>query len=224
MDGNGRWARRQGRAVSFGHRAGVEAIRRVMYGCDDLGVEVLSVYAFSTENWRRSRREVQGLMRLFEQTVEKEFAEIHARGIRILVSGRREGLSARLAGQLDEAVEKTRANVKGTLNLCLNYGGRLEIVDAVRRLIADGVPADKVDEGALGARLYAPDLPDPDLVIRTAGESRASNFLLWQSAYAEFHVTQTLWPDFDKEDLEIAIADFRGRTRRFGARPEETKV
>ena len=220
MDGNGRWARRQGRSVTFGHRAGVEAIRRVMYACDDLGVEVLSVYAFSTENWRRSRREVQGLMRLFEQTVEKEFAEIHAREIRILVSGRRDGLSVRLGGQLDEAVAKTRGNARGTLNLCLNYGGRLEIVDATRRLLADGVAPDQIDEKAISARLYAPDLPDPDLVIRTAGESRASNFLLWQSAYSEFHVTQTLWPDFRKEDLEAAISDFQGRTRRFGGRPE----
>ena len=220
MDGNGRWARRQGRSVTFGHRAGVEAIRRVMYACDDLGVEVLSVYAFSTENWRRSRREVQGLMRLFEQTVEKEFAEIHSRGIRILVSGRRDGLSEGLAGQLDEAVTKTRENKRGTLNLCLNYGGRLEIVDAARRLLAEGVPPDQVDEGAINSRLYAPDLPDPDLVIRTAGENRASNFLLWQSAYSEFHVTQTLWPDFNKADLAVAIADFQGRTRRFGGRPD----
>jgi len=220
MDGNGRWARRQGRTVTHGHRAGVEAIRRVMYACDDLGVEVLSVYAFSTENWRRSRREVQGLMRLFEQTVEREFAEIHARGIRILVSGRREGLSTRLSLQLDDAVAKTADNARGTLNLCLNYGGRLEIVDAARRLLADGVPADRVDEAAISARLYNPALPDPDLVIRTAGESRASNFLLWQSAYSEFYVTATLWPDFAKEDLESAIADFQGRTRRFGGRPE----
>jgi undecaprenyl diphosphate synthase len=223
MDGNGRWARRQGRSVTFGHRAGVEAIRRVMYACDELGVEVLSVYAFSTENWRRSRREVQGLMRLFEQTVEKEFSEIHARGIRILVSGRRDGLSARLAGQLDEAVAKTHENTRGTLNLCLNYGGRLEIVDAARRLLADGVPPDQVDEKSISARLYNPDLPDPDLVIRTAGESRASNFLLWQSAYSEFHVTPTLWPDFKKEDLEVAIADFQGRTRRFGGRPDDSR-
>ncbi len=223
MDGNGRWARRQGRSVTFGHRAGVEAIRRVMYACDDLGVAVLSVYAFSTENWRRSRREVQGLMRLFEQTVEKEFAEIHARDIRILVSGRREGLSERLAAQLDEAVAKTRENRRGTLNLCLNYGGRLEIVDAARRLLAEGVRPDQVDEGAISSRLYAPDLPDPDLVIRTAGESRASNFLLWQSAYSEFHVTQTLWPDFTKADLAVAIADFQGRTRRFGGRPESPR-
>lgn len=223
MDGNGRWARRQGRSVTFGHRAGVEAIRRVMYACDDLGVAVLSVYAFSTENWRRSRREVQGLMRLFEQTVEKEFAEIHARDIRILVSGRREGLSERLAAQLDEAVAKTRENRRGTLNLCLNYGGRLEIVDAARRLLVEGVRPDQVDEGAISSRLYAPDLPDPDLVIRTAGESRASNFLLWQSAYSEFHVTQTLWPDFTKADLAVAIADFQGRTRRFGGRPESPR-
>jgi undecaprenyl diphosphate synthase len=218
MDGNGRWAKLQGRSVNFGHRAGVRAIKRVMYACDDLGVKVLSIYAFSTENWNRSRREVGGLMRLFEETVQKEFDELDERGIRVYISGRRGGLSPRLAKMCDDAEQRTRENRKGTLNVCLNYGGRAEIVDAARRLLADGVAPDAVDEAAIAHRLYVPELPDLDLVIRTANESRLSNFLLWQSAYSEFYVTPTLWPDFDKQHLEEAIAEYQTRERRFGGR------
>jgi undecaprenyl diphosphate synthase len=218
MDGNGRWAKLQGRSVNFGHRAGVRAIKRVMYACEDLGVKVLSIYAFSTENWSRSRREVGGLMRLFEETVQKEFDELHERGIRVHISGRREGLNPPLVRMLEDAQERTRENRRGTLNVCLNYGGRAEIVDAARRLLADGVAAEAVDERAIADRLYVPDLPDPDLVIRTANESRLSNFLLWQSAYSEFYVTPTLWPDFDKPHLEEAIAEYQKRERRFGGR------
>jgi undecaprenyl diphosphate synthase len=218
MDGNGRWAKLQGRSVNFGHRAGVRAIKRVMYACDDLGIAVLSIYAFSTENWNRSRREVSGLMRLFEETVKKEFEELNERGIRVYISGRREGLSAHLVGMIDDAEEQTRDNLRGTLNVCLNYGGRAEIVDAARRLALDGVAPEAIDEEALAARLYIPGLPDPDLIIRTANESRMSNFLLWQSAYSEFYVTPTLWPDFDKPDLEAAIAEYHKRERRFGGR------
>ena len=218
MDGNGRWAKLQGKSVSFGHRAGVRAIKRVMYACDDLGIEVLSIYAFSTENWSRSRREVGGLMRLFEETVQKEFDELHERGIRVYISGRRDGLSPHLVRMLEDAEERTRDNRKGVLNVCLNYGGRAEIVDAARRLVAEGVAAEAVDEKAIAERLYVPELADPDLVIRTANESRLSNFLLWQSAYSEFYVTRTLWPDFDKPDLEAAVAEYQRRERRFGGR------
>ena len=218
MDGNGRWAKLQGKSVNFGHRAGVRAIKRVMYACDDLGIEVLSIYAFSTENWSRSRREVGGLMRLFEETVQKEFDELHERGIRVYISGRRDGLSPHLVRMLEDAEERTRDNRKGVLNVCLNYGGRAEIVDAARRLVAEGVAAEAVDEKAIAERLYVPELADPDLVIRTANESRLSNFLLWQSAYSEFYVTPTLWPDFDKSDLEAAIAEYQRRERRFGGR------
>jgi len=218
MDGNGRWAKLQGKSVNFGHRAGVRAIKRVMYACDDLGIEVLSIYAFSTENWSRSRREVGGLMRLFEETVQKEFDELHERGIRVYISGRRDGLSPHLVRMLEDAEERTRDNRKGVLNVCLNYGGRAEIVDAARRLVAEGVAAEAVDEKAIAERLYVPELADPDLVIRTANESRLSNFLLWQSAYSEFYVTRTLWPDFDKPDLEAAVAEYQRRERRFGGR------
>jgi undecaprenyl diphosphate synthase len=220
MDGNGRWARRQRRPPSFGHRAGVRAIKRVMYGCEELGVNVLSVFAFSTENWSRPRAEVRALMRLFSQTLDREFAEIQQRDIRIVVSGRREELSTAMRSRIEEAVRQTAGNRSGVLNVCLNYGGRAELVDAVRRLVSDGLGPQDVDERAIAGRLYVPDLPDPDLVIRTAGEQRMSNFLLWQSAYSELFVTDTLWPDFDVPDLKEAIASYQQRVRRFGGRPE----
>jgi len=220
MDGNGRWARRRGHPASFGHRAGVRAIKRVLEGCEELGVHALSVYAFSTENWSRPRAEVRALMRLFHETMQREIDEMHRRGVRIVVSGRRDGLSPRMRDRIEEAVARTARNTNGVLNVCLNYGGRAELVDAVRRLVKEGVPADQIDESAIASRLYVPDLPDPDLIIRTAGESRVSNFLLWQSAYSELLVTETLWPDFGVEDLKAAIADYNSRIRRFGGRPE----
>jgi len=224
MDGNGRWARRRGHPASFGHRAGVRAIKRVLEGCEQLGVEVLSVYAFSTENWSRPRAEVRALMRLFHETMQREIDEMHRRGVRIVVSGRREGLSSRMRDRIEEAVARTARNTNGVLNVCLNYGGRAEIADSVRKLMEDGVPPDKVDEAAITARLYVPDLPDPDLIIRTAGESRVSNFLLWQSAYSEMLVSDTLWPDFDVDDLKAAIAEYNSRIRRFGGRPEHEQI
>ncbi len=219
MDGNGRWARRRNRPASFGHRAGVRAIKRVLEACEELGVDVLSIYAFSTENWARPRPEVRALMRLFHETMTREIDEMHRRGVRIVFSGRQDGLSPRMRQRIQEAVDRTAANRKGVLNVCLNYGGRAEVVDAVRRLVAEGVPAERVDEGEVAGRLYHPELPEPDLIIRTAGEHRMSNFLLWQSAYSEIHVSETLWPDFGVEDLRHAIADYQGRVRRFGGRP-----
>jgi undecaprenyl diphosphate synthase len=192
-----------------------------MYGCEELGIDVLSVYTFSTENWARPRAEVRYLMRLFHEAFRRELDEIHERGIRVVVSGRRAELSAAMQRQIDEAEGRTAQNRNGILNVCLNYGGRAELVDAVRRLIASGARPEEVDERALAAHLYHPELPDPDLIIRTAGESRISNFLLWQSAYTEIHVTDTLWPDFDIQDLKRAIQDYQNRTRRFGGRPAE---
>ena len=221
MDGNGRWAQRRGRPASFGHRAGVRAIKRVLDACEALGVNVLSIYAFSTENWSRPRAEVRALMRLFHETMQREIDEMHRRGVRIVVSGRRDDLSTRMRERIEEAVKRTAGNTNGVLNVCLNYGGRAEIVDAVKHLMADGVAVAQIDEPAIATRLYNPDLPDPDLIIRTAGERRVSNFLLWQSAYSEMLVTETLWPDFDVEDLKAALADYASRTRRFGGRPEE---
>ena len=221
MDGNGRWARQRGRPHSFGHRAGVRAIKRVMYACEDLGIDVLSVYTFSTENWSRPRAEVRYLMRLFHEAFRRELDEIHERGIRVVVSGRLSELSRRMQQQIADAETKTAGNRRGTLNVCLNYGGRAELVDAVRSLMSSGIDPGELDEQILAAHLYHPELPDPDLIVRTAGESRISNFLLWQSAYAEIHVTNTLWPDFDIPDLTRAIQDYQSRTRRFGGRPGE---
>jgi undecaprenyl diphosphate synthase len=220
MDGNGRWARRHGRPVSFGHRQGVRAIKIVLQACEDLGVHYLSIYAFSTENWSRPRAEVRALMRLFHETMQREIDEMHRRGVRIVVSGRREELSPRMRDRIEEAMRRTANNTNGVLNVCLNYGGRAEIVDAVKKLMDEGVPRDELDEAAVSARMYQPDLPDPDLIIRTAGERRVSNFLLWQGAYAEMLVTETLWPDFGAADLKAAIDDYTSRTRRFGGRPE----
>ena len=219
MDGNGRWARGRGHPASFGHRAGVRSIKRVLQACEDFGVHALSIYAFSTENWARPRAEVRALMRLFHETMQREIDEMHQRGVRILVSGRRDELSARMRTRIDEAMARTANNKNGVLNVCLNYGGRAEIVDAVRKLIKDGVTEGGVDEAAISARMYQPVLPDPDLIIRTAGEHRVSNFLLWQGAYAEMLVTETLWPDFGADDLRAALDDYASRVRRFGARP-----
>jgi undecaprenyl diphosphate synthase len=221
MDGNGRWARRRNRPHSFGHRQGVKTIRRVLNGCEELGIRCLSVYAFSTENWARPRSEVRALMRLFHESMRRELDELDERGIRILFSGRLDDFSPRMREKIAEAVARTALNARGVLNVCLNYGGRAEIVDAVRALVSDGVSAGEVSEDALRTRLYHPDLPDPDLIIRTAGEKRMSNFLLWQSAYSELFVTETLWPDFDVQDLQEAIADYQGRIRRFGGRRED---
>jgi len=221
MDGNGRWARGRGRPASFGHRQGVRAIKVVLQACEDFGVHALSIYAFSTENWTRPRAEVRALMRLFHETMRREIDEMHRRGVRILVSGRREDLSARMRERIDEAMHRTAGNTNGVLNVCLNYGGRAEIVDAVKQLFTDGVSREDVDEAAISARMYQPSLPDPDLIIRTAGERRVSNFLLWQGAYAEMLVTETLWPDFGADDLRAALDDYASRTRRFGGRPEQ---
>ncbi len=220
MDGNGRWARRQGRPHSFGHRAGVRAMKRVMYACEELGIEILSVYAFSTENWTRPRTEVRALMRLFHEAIQREIDELDQRGIRLVVSGRIGELSERMQQRIRQAEDRTGSNRNGVLNVCLNYGGRAEVVDAVRALAAQGVAAAAIDEAAIARHLYRPELPDPDLVIRTAGERRMSNFLLWQTAYSELYITDVLWPDFDREQLEIAVADYQGRVRRFGGRPD----
>jgi len=221
MDGNGRWARQRGRPHSFGHRAGVRAMKRVMYACEGLGVEVLSVYVFSTENWGRPRTEVRALMRLFHEAIQREIDELDDRGIRIVVSGRRSELSQKMQERIVAAETRTAPNDHGVLNVCLNYGGRAELVDAVRALIESGASAANVDEKAIAARLYQPQLPDVDLIIRTAGESRMSNFMLWRATYAEIFVTDTLWPDFDVPDLQRAIADYQGRVRRFGGRPDQ---
>ena len=221
MDGNNRWARQRLLPREAGHRAGVESIRRVAEACETAGVHVLTVYGFSTENWARPSDEVAFLMQLFEETIPREVAELAERGIELRFSGRIEELSPSLQQLMRDANLKTRDNAHAVLNIAVNYGGRSEIVDAIRAMARAGADLRTLDEAAVSDFLYTQCLPDPDLIIRTAGEMRLSNFLLWQSAYAEFYSTPTLWPDFGEADLEQALVAYQSRVRRFGARPEE---
>jgi undecaprenyl diphosphate synthase len=216
MDGNGRWAQSRGLPRLAGHRAGVDNIKRILEASVQHGVEVLSIYAFSTENWRRPPDEVKGLMRLLGLTIQRQLSELNRNGVRIVHSGRLEGIDPHLQQQVLNALEVTRNNNRITLNVAFNYGGRAEILDAVRRIIREGVPPDEVTEEMLSHHLYVADLPDPDLIIRTGGEWRLSNFLLWQAAYAEYYQTSTYWPDFDEEELFTALEAYSHRQRRFG--------
>jgi undecaprenyl diphosphate synthase len=217
MDGNGRWATRRGLARTEGHGAGEEALLDTTYGALAVGVKALTVYAFSTENWRRPVDEVRYLMNFNRGLLERRQHELHAEGVRITFSGRRDWRVPRsVLKRMDEAAALTKDNVAMTLNIAFNYGGRAEIVDAVKRLVEDRVPASRVDEKAIRQRLYHPELPDPDLVVRTSGEFRTSNFLLWEMAYSELVFTEVLWPDFRREDLYDAIAQYQHRDRRFG--------
>jgi undecaprenyl diphosphate synthase len=217
MDGNGRWARRRGLPRTEGHAAGEEALVDTAYGALDLGVKWLTVYAFSTENWRRPTDEVRFLMNFNESLLLRRRDELHERGVRVRFSGRRDWrVPRRVLRQMDDAEALTRSNRSMTLTMAFNYGGRAEIVDAVRGVVRDGVPADKVDEKAIRAHLYHPDMPDPDLVVRTSGEYRISNFLLWELAYAELVFTDVLWPDFRRADLFDAVVEYQGRSRRYG--------
>jgi undecaprenyl diphosphate synthase len=218
MDGNGRWATRQGLPRTEGHGAGESALVDTTYGALSLGVKALTVYAFSTENWRRPVDEVRYLMNFNRGLLERRQHELHEVGVRITFSGRRDWRVPRgVLKRMDEAAELTARNTALTLNIAFNYGGRAEIVDAVKRLVEDGVSAARVDEKAIASRLYHPELPDPDLIVRTSGEYRASNFLLWEMAYAELVFTDVLWPDFRREHLFSAIEEYQGRDRRFGA-------
>ena len=205
----------------MGHKAGIETIRRVAEAANRRQVRVLTLYAFSTENWSRPREEVDALMELFSETIRREVDELARRGIALRFSGRIHELSAALQEQMQQASERTRVGARAILNIAVNYGGRSEIIDAVRELAREGADLTQLDEAQLGARLYSRELPDPDLVIRTAGEMRLSNFLLWQSAYSEFYSTPTLWPDFGETDFDEALSSYQRRIRRFGARPEE---
>jgi undecaprenyl diphosphate synthase len=216
MDGNGRWAKRRHLPRAAGHRAGVRAIRQVMEACNDAGVHILTLYAFSTENWRRPEREVNALMRLFQETMDSEIDELDAKGIQLRIIGDRSKLSRQLRAKVDECERRTVHNRDNVLNVAINYGGRSEVVEAIRELASSGVDLRDLDEATLSGALYTAGLPDPDLIIRTAGELRVSNFLLWQGAYAELHVTDTLWPDFGPADVSVALGDFRSRRRTFG--------
>jgi undecaprenyl diphosphate synthase len=216
MDGNGRWARARGLPRLAGHRAGTENLRRILRACTELGIKVLTIYAFSTENWERPQSEIRGLMSLLERVIDRELAELNANGVQIRHVGRLEGISERLQRKIKQALELTAHNDRLILNVAFNYGGRAEIVDAVRHLIADGVPAEQVDETLFSRYLYTGGLPDPDLIVRTSGELRVSNFLIWQGAYAEYYATPTFWPDFDRKELLKALEQYSRRERRFG--------
>jgi undecaprenyl diphosphate synthase len=216
MDGNGRWATKRHLPRLAGHKAGVSALRRVVECASDEHIEMLSVYAFSTENWDRPRIEVDGLMRLFWETIRSDLEKLHRDGVRLRHLGRLRDLSPDIQQAVHDSVELTKNNTRISLNICFNYGGRAELVDAIRHIIADGRRPDMVTEELISSYLYTRDLPDPDLVIRTAGEMRVSNFLLWQSAYSEYYATPTLWPDFGREDLLAALESYCQRQRRFG--------
>ena len=216
MDGNGRWAKRRWLPRAAGHRAGVSVLTPLLEAAGRAGVETLTLYAFSTENWARPEREVQTLMKLFLDTARDKVPELNERGARLRFLGRREGLPASVLEALEEAEESTAGNDSLDVYIALNYGGRAEIVDATRRMVADGLSPEQVDERTFSRYLYAPEVPEVDLVIRTSGELRVSNFLLWQIAYAEFYVTDTLWPDFSAEEFLQAIDTFASRSRRRG--------
>jgi undecaprenyl diphosphate synthase len=216
MDGNGRWAKARGLPRMAGHKAGTENIRRILRAATDFGIKVLTIYAFSTENWGRPPDEVSGLMSLLGQVIQRETKDLHANGVCIRHSGRLEGIAPRLAQQIQDAVSLTCHNERIILNVAFNYGGRAEIVDAVRHMMRDGHPPEAVTENLLSHYLYTGDLPDPDLIVRTGGEWRLSNFLIWQAAYAEYYATPTFWPDFDEAELAAALEEFSQRERRFG--------
>lgn len=218
MDGNRRWAEARGLSVADGHREGTRALRRTVEAAIDRGVASLAVYGFSTENWTRPADEVATLMEILGETIDRELPDLAEQGVRTRFLGRRDRVPGDLPGRMAELERATAEREVLQLWIAFDYGGRAEIVEAARRLIEDGLSADAVDEQAVAARLYAPDLPDPDLVIRASGEKRLSNFMLWQSAYAELVFTDTLWPDFGAADLAAALDEFAQRQRRFGGR------
>jgi undecaprenyl diphosphate synthase len=216
MDGNRRWARQRGVPELEGHSAGVEAIRNLLKHAVRRGIEVLTLYAFSRENWARTDDEVVGLFGLLEAAIRSETDELRAQGVNVRLLGRADELPDETRRSIQSALDATAAGDRLILNVAFNYAGRTELVDAIRRIVRAGVPADAIDESTVARALYTGDLPDPDLVIRTGGEQRLSNFLIWQSAYAELLTTETLWPDFGPDSLDDALAEYATRTRRFG--------
>jgi undecaprenyl diphosphate synthase len=211
MDGNGRWARAKGLPRAAGHRAGTENLRRVLRAAVEFGVQILTIYAFSTENWGRPESEVKALLSILERVIDRELLELHGEGVQLRHIGRRDRLAPQLRQKVLDAIELTKDNQRLILNVGFDYGGRGELIDAIRHIIADGVPAELVSR-----YLYTAGLPDPDLIIRTSGEMRISNFLIWQGAYAELYVSPSLWPDFGKDELYKALEKFGQRERRFG--------
>jgi undecaprenyl diphosphate synthase len=216
MDGNGRWALSRGLPRMAGHRAGTENLRRVIEACVELGIKYLTLYAFSTENWGRPVEEVRGLMRILENVIDRELQELHDQGVQLHHIGRLDRLKPSLRKKVLEAIEITKDNDRLVLSVAFNYGGRDEIVCAIQSLIRDGVKAEEVTDDLVSEYLFTAGEPDPDLIIRTSGELRGSNFLIWQGAYSEWYFTPTYWPDFDKEELKYALEEFRRRQRRYG--------
>jgi undecaprenyl diphosphate synthase len=220
MDGNGRWAQARGLPRSAGHRAGTENLRHVLRAAVEFGVPILTIYAFSTENWGRPASEVRALLSILERVIDRELSELHQEGVQLRHTGRLERIPPKLQRKILDAIELTKENQRLILNVAFDYGGRDELVGAIRRIINDGVSAQQVDEPLVSRYLYTAGLPDPDLIIRTSGETRISNFLIWQGAYAEFYVTPSLWPDFGKDELYKALGYYNQRERRFGLVPE----
>ncbi|MEM7728109.1 MAG: isoprenyl transferase [Pseudomonadota bacterium] len=217
MDGNGRWAERRGRPRRHGHRAGVESVRRIVEDASELGLTCLTLYSFSTENWTRPRAEVAALMALLREYIESDLERLKREGVQIRILGTRQGLSREILSLIDKAVATTAGNDRFNLNIAFNYGGRDEIVRAIRKAASKGLDLEHISEESVSELLDTAGLPDPDLVIRTSGERRISNYLLWQAAYAEFVFTDVLWPDFDRHDLVSALDEYARRDRRFGA-------
>lgn len=216
MDGNGRWAIQRGLPRLAGHKAGTENLRRVIRATVEFGVKYLTIYAFSTENWGRPPEEVQGLMFILQDVIDRELSELNAQGVQLRHIGRLERLDPKIQKKVLDAIELTKHNDKLILNVAFNYGGRDEIVHAIQNIIKDGIPADEVTDELVNRYLFTAGVPDPDLIIRTSGELRVSNFLIWQAAYSEWYITPTFWPDFDKDEYRRALETFVNRDRRFG--------
>lgn len=221
MDGNGRWAKAHGLARTEGHWHGKENLRHILEACVEYGVEILTIYAFSTENWNRPPSEVSALMGILNLVLDQEVRKLHKNGVQVRHIGKMDGVDERLQRKIIKACEYTKDNDRLILNVAFNYGGRDEIVQAVQQIIRDGVPADSVTEDLISHYLYTSDLPDPDLIIRTSGEFRLSNFLLWQGAYAEYYAAPVYWPDFSADELLKALWEFSRRRRRFGKIDEQ---
>jgi undecaprenyl diphosphate synthase len=216
MDGNGRWAKGRGWPRQAGHRAGAENLRRIVRACVEFGIKVLTIYAFSTENWGRPESEISALMRIFARVLDQEIDQLHAQGVCLHHLGELKGINPKLQDKVRRALEITKNNDRLILNVAFNYGGRAEILHAVRQMLADNVKPEDLTEELFSSYLFTSGLPDPDLVIRTSGELRISNFLIWQAAYAEYYPTPAYWPDFGREDLYEAIVAFNQRDRRYG--------
>jgi len=216
MDGNGRWAAQRGLPRLAGHRAGTENLRRVIRACVEFGVQYLTIYAFSTENWGRPKEEVDGLLHILEDVIDRELDELHQEGVQLRHIGHLDQLSPMLREKVERSIEITRGNHRLVLNLAFNYGGRDEIVCAIREIIAEGTAPEDVTPELVSQHMFTAGTPDPDLIIRTSGEMRISNFLIWQGAYAEWYVTQTYWPDFGRDELYKALIEYSRRDRRYG--------